>query len=335
MTILVTALGLALVGLTLVDAYLTTLAVNAGAGPISSRLTSGLWRLLHWVSRRLHTDALLPFSGVLVVVTGFVVWVLMLWTGWFLVFLGGDAVLESSSREPGGVVDRVYFTAFTIFTLGVGDYVPGTEWAKIATSVATLTGLALVTGAISYLISVVGAVVAKRALAVHVHGLGRSSEEIVCHGWVGDGFGTGLVQHLVALTPQVASLGEQHLAYPVLHYFHAGERGKAAGPALAALDDALTLLHSGVAPQARLESAVTEPLRRCNESLLETVAEVFFHPAGSPPPAPSLDRLRACGIPTVSDEEFHRAVDGSAARRSALLGLTRSDGWDWKPAGDT
>jgi hypothetical protein len=330
-TIVVTAVGLTLVGLTLIDAFVTTLAVGSGAGPVSSRVTSCVWRVLRWVGRRTASGAVLPLSGVLTVATTFMVWVLMLWTGWLLVFLGGEAVLDSQTRQPGGLADRVYYTAFTIFTLGIGDYVPGTEWAKIATSAATLTGLALVTSAISYVISVVGAVVQKRALAVQVHGLGRTPEEIVCRGWEGDRFGTGLVQHLLAVMPQVATLGESHLAYPVLHYFHAEERAKSVAPALAALDDALMLLGSGVAPLVRPERAVIEPLRRCNDSLLETVTKVFFDRAEHPPPAPSLAKLRACGIPTVSDEEFGRALDGYATRRSALLGLMRSDGWEWNP----
>lgn len=40
----------------------------------------------------------------------------------------------------------------------------------------------------------------------------------------------------------LSQLGESHLTYPVLHYFHSVDRTKAIALSLTTLDDALTLL---------------------------------------------------------------------------------------------
>lgn len=56
--------------------------------------------------------------------------------------------------------------------------------------------------------SVVSAVVSRRALAVHIHGLGATANGIVIQGWTGDGYSSSFVQRLVTLTTQVAATAE-------------------------------------------------------------------------------------------------------------------------------
>jgi len=117
-----------------------------------------------------------------------------------------------------------YFTGFLVVTLGTGDFVASTSWWRVLTDVAAFSGLFLVTLAITYLTSVVSAVVARRTLAIHVNALGGSATDILARGWDGERFSPGFTQHLVMLTDKLTMSAEQHLAYPVLHYFHTHHR---------------------------------------------------------------------------------------------------------------
>jgi hypothetical protein len=216
----------------------------------------------------------------------------------------------------------------------VGDYVAaGPPW-RIVTSVAGFTGLFLVTLAITYLISVVSAVVARRAVAVHIHALGTTAVEIVAGAWTGRDFSAAFVQHLVSLTAELATVAEQHLAYPILHYFHSRNPRASAPVAVARIDDAMLLLAAGVAPDARPPDSAVQPLRVAVERYVATVAmtSAMRRAAGVPPP-PDLGRLAALGVPVADDEKFRSQSDAVAERRRALHRLVCSDGRSWEALG--
>lgn len=198
-----------------------------------------------------------------ILVATLLTWVLLLWTGFTLIFAAGDpAVVRSSTGDAAGLVAVVYFVGFTIFTLGLGDFVPVEGVWRIVTTVATFSGLLLlVTLAITYFLSVVSAVVSRRSLAVHVHSLGRTPAEIVAGGWTGSSFSSALVQHLVSLTSELAPLSEQHLAYPVLHYFRPRDPATAGSVAIANFSEAMLLMESAVAPEVRAPHSATNPVQ--------------------------------------------------------------------------
>lgn len=171
-------------------------------------------------------------------------------------------MVQSSTREPAGAVAVVYFVGFTIFTLGLGDFVPADGVWQVVTTLASFSGLLPITLAITYLLSVVSAVVSRRSLAVHVHSLGSSTPaEIVAAGWTGSSFSSAYVQHLVSLASELATLREQHLAYPVLHYFHPRDRATAGSVAIADLSEATLLMETAVAQEARAPHSATSPVQ--------------------------------------------------------------------------
>lgn len=149
-----------------------------------------------------------------------------------------------------------------MFTLGVGDFVATSEAWRLATAVASFSGLFLVTLAITYLISVVSAVVARPALAVDVRGLGESAAEMAVIGWADQQFTSTYLQQLMALSSEVATTSEQHLAYPISHSFHSASAATSAPLALAELDDVVQLLTAGLAPEARPDPSATFALAR-------------------------------------------------------------------------
>ena len=258
----------------------------------------------------------------------FFVWVAGLWLGWFLVFSAGDRTVVDNSGIAAGGWSRFYFAGFSIFTLGVGDYSPGTAPAQVATTFAVLTGLFLITLGITYLMQVISAVVDKRTIAGHVAALGTDPTDILRRSWDGTRFSSMFAQHLTSLTPEVIRLGERHLAYPVLHYFHADTRTKSAPAALTVLDGVLLLLHAGVDPQHRADIGAVEPLGRALRDLVSTLAGPFISPVEESAALPGLDDVARAGLPVADADTYASEVVACRDHRIRLWGWCVSDGWD-------
>lgn len=325
---LVLVAGLALVLAVLADAVATTVSVGTKEGWLSRALTRTLWRGFLWTGRSRRVPSLLAPAGVLLLTATVVTWVGLLWLGTVLVLLSGDAaVVDAQTGAPADAAELVYYAGFTISTLGIGDYVATSDAWRTFTAASSFAGLVLITLSITYLLSVVGAVVDRRSLAAHVHGLGRTPQQIVVGGWDGAGFSSPFQQHLVALASEISGLAEKHLAYPVLQYFHTGSPETAAPVALAALDDALLLLQSALAPDARPPASATGPVRYAIERHLSTTTghtDVDPHAA---PPVPDTAELAAAGIPLADPHRFAQTVADGASRRAHLHAFVVESGW--------
>jgi hypothetical protein len=327
-------LGLSLLIFVMVDLIWTTLFLGGG-GPLTHRFTNALW---HRMLERHHanTDDQLPApAGLWITLLNFSLWLLLISVSWTLIFnMAEGAVVETSSGEPADFWARAYFTGFTLITLGVGDYRPiGAVW-QMLTVAAAANGFFLVTLAITYLLPLVQAVVQKRQTAAYISSLGETPDDILLNAWTGSDFGR-LEDHLVTLAPRLMELGQSHLAYPVLHCFHSGERETAVAPSIAALDEALTMLRHGVDKRAHPDASALFPLRAAITKFLTTVGGVSDQERMDAPPPPSLNRLRAHGIPVLDDEDFVRDMDEQADRRRLLVAMVRSEGWSWEAVAST
>ncbi|MGN6250406.1 MAG: hypothetical protein ACTHNS_01190 [Marmoricola sp.] len=320
-------IGAGLVVLVFVDAFMTTLSLSSRAGPLTQHVLALVWRLLVRAQRRRREGGILSAAGTVLLVGTVLTWVTTLWVGWFLVFLGSGSVMHDF--RPAGALDVAYFAGFDLVTLGTGDVVAGDAGWRFVSAVASFTGLFLVTLAITYLVSVVSAVVARRTLATQIDALGRGPQEIVRRAWRGDHFSSVFVQQLVSLTPSLVTLAEHHIAYPVLHYFRAAPRTVSAPLAIAALDDALVLLSSAVAADSRPDPSALRSPRTAIERYVETASFVGSMPHVDVPPVPDRRPLAAAGIPLADEADYARGVTRAADRRRGLRQLVVSDGWDW------
>lgn len=321
--------GALLVLLVFVDALMTTVTVSAGAGPLTSRVLAVCWRGLRRFHRPDAERSLLTYGGTALLMTTIVTWVTMLWAGWTLTFLGSDDIVSATTRQPADLSDVVYFSGLTAVTLGTGDFVAATSSWRVVSVVASFSGLFLVTLAITYLISVVSAVVGRRALAIQIYALGATPQDIVVRGWNGEGFSNMFEQQLVNLTEHVVTVAEQHLAYPVLHYFRASQRSLAAPCAVALLDDALLLLDSAVAPAGHADPSAVQPLRFAVDRYVTTAGRISATPEVETPRPPTTHRLQEAGVPTVPETAFRAALVRTADRRTQLHELVVSAGWRW------
>ena len=199
---------------------------------------------------------------------------------------------------------------------------------QIATGLTTASGMLMVTLAVSYVLSVLGAVAQKRSFAGTVQGFGTTGARIVRSGWNGSDL-HDLDLPLSSLASDASSLADKHKTYPILHYYHSSSREHASALAVAALDEALTLVRYGTGDQRLYNSAVVENARSSVAGYLETLHKAFIQAADEEPPRPSLAPLREVGIPTVPEGQFAQALDDLAQRRRRLLGVVRADAWQW------
>lgn len=331
MRTLLTLLGAGLILLSLVDLVRTTVAASGGRGPLTSRLNHWVWTFaVGRLGHRHQRHRTLRAVGVLIVVSSLVQWIVLLWTGWTLVFAADiSAVREASTGDPAGFWSRAYYTGYAISTMGNGDLVPhGAPWQALTVTMS-LTGITVLTLAVTYLVPVVSAVTGRRSLAQQILGLGSTPEAIVVAAHAG-GWAEGLERQLERLATSLSELATQHLAYPVLHYFHDVERDGAIAVATGVLDDALTLLEFGVAPESRPDPVTLRSVRSSVSALLAALASAFIQPADSVPPPPELGTLRAAGIPTVDDDRWRTALEDLRDRRRTIHGFVRDDGWTWE-----
>lgn len=326
-------LGSTIIILTLHDVVLTTL-LPGGSGFFSQRIASSFWRVALLVHQRNPSHRFLALTGVIILLMTVVSWALLLWIGWTFVLSATDvAVVTAATGAPVDLWTRLYFTGYTLITLGIGDIVPKGGLWQVLTIVASASGFFLATLAITYLLSVVSAVVQVRQAASYISSLGDTPYNILLNAWNGRDC-SRLTDHQSTLIASISKVSQQHLAYPILYYFHSPQRIAALGANIAALDEALGLLTHGLRDVCEEDALALRPLQRILSDYLSTLQHAFIEPADEPPPTPSLEPLRDAGLLT-SDEAFEEALQRARLRRRLLKALVTQDGWEWRDVYDT
>ncbi|MGB2926324.1 MAG: ion channel [Limnothrix sp.] len=329
MSVLLLILGFVCLITVTSDILVTTLTVRGG-GFLTNRVSSWLWHqatLIHRYKKSNHR--LLEVMGLWLIIGMAISWYVLTWGAWSLIFCSfQDAIINSSDQAPASIWGRIYFTAYTMTTLGRGDYLPSHTIWHLLTAIASANGFFLFTLSITYLFPIVSAASQKHSLAVYITSLGGTADEILSRAWNGKDFGN-LDQHLINLTPQIIDLAEKHLTYPVLHYFHTSTRVRCLPLSIVALDEALTLLKYAVPPEHIPDAATMNAVRRANTVFLKTLKSIYLEPNDDEPPIFPLSLLTIHAIPTVDNSDFVEETEQIHRRRKLLLALVENDGWSW------
>jgi len=154
MSVLLLILGLVLLAVVSSDVLVTTLTVRGG-GFLTNRFSSWLWHGSTKLHRHNNNHRLLAAVGLFLILGMAVIWYLCTWVAWSLIFCSfSDAIVNSSNGEPASIWGRIYFVAYTITTLGRGDYQPSSTIWHLLTGLAAANGFFLVTLSIAYLFPV-------------------------------------------------------------------------------------------------------------------------------------------------------------------------------------
>lgn len=313
--------GILIILAAIIDFIWTTLWVDGGAGPLTDRLSSMIWKIMRKTSG--DHPKILSLAGPFILTATLVMWILLLWAGWSMVFSGEEsAVVNLTDKSIATWVERVYYAGYLIFTLGNGDFAPnGSVW-QIATVIATGTGMMFITLGVTYLLSVLSAVTSKRSFAESVLSIGDTAGEIVRNSWDGQDF-HNIDLLLNSFSSQLSTITSQHNAYPILHYYFAEKTMESNPLAVILLDETLTVFCFGIPEKYQPNRLLLHEMRKSVKSYLKTMDSAAFADDGDEPPYPDLNELRIAGIPVVQEDEYHEALKDLSEHRQKLSGLVR------------
>lgn len=311
------SLGTLLLAVIGCDFFYTTLS-GSGTGFIS-RFVYLLSHKLLQIGVKLMGRKVYSISGMLVNLMLLFVWVSLVWLGLFLVFSSDPGSIVNNSGRAANTIERLYFTGYTLSTLGMGNFNPTTPLFELLTSVSSFFGFIFFTTTMTYLISVSSAVIHKRTLALYIRNLGKTPEEILYNLLEKDP--VYCYQVFSSLQQMIDRHSVNHQAYPVLHYYGNADKASSFGLNLPVLDETVSLLLRN--QQAKELYTELQPLRRSLTGFLRHMEMKY---------ARTLYRENDSNLPR-SGEIPHRALPDEPAfkeRRKTLGGLLRSESFGWR-----
>ncbi|MDP1846997.1 MAG: ion channel [Solirubrobacteraceae bacterium] len=206
--------GTALIALAAVDAVVSTLHPTR-RGPVTFHASIAVWRALRALAIVTRAPRVLHLAGPLAVLAVFAGWVLMLWTGFALVYLPYTDQLsyDSSTSYGEGLWAALYVSGMALTTVGYGDIVGNTDALRLVTIAEAAAGFGLITAAITYLLSVypllsnLGS--AARSLSSQAGDRARAAGMVI-HG--GASYLQGTNERLIAID-------EDTQRFPLLYFF--------------------------------------------------------------------------------------------------------------------
>jgi hypothetical protein len=143
-----------------------TLLHPSGSGRLSSQVLRIIWK----TSQRLGARAV-GWAGPIGIVSVIGVWTALLSVGWALIYLPHlTADFQYSSGVParGGIAEAVYVSLVAMTTVGFGGIVAETAPLRLALVLEAMLGFALLTAAISWVLSIYPALGRRRSLAARI-----------------------------------------------------------------------------------------------------------------------------------------------------------------------
>ena len=277
------------------DFFITVLSIS-GAGFVSSMISALISTVFLKLSRLLKNREVLNYSGVSVILSLIIWWIGGLWLGFFLLLVSdSDSVVNTSTHEMASISDKFYYSGYVLSTMGNGDFKPGSSTWQIVIAFFPFSGFIFITTAMTYLISVSSAVIFKRSLAhsiTDIMVLENYDERINC-----------LYENTDDIRNRINQHNQNHLAYPVVHYFFSLDKKASFSVGLWELNAMLTSLQND--PTQPLNKL--KPLNQAIDNYLSSMGEAF--------------------IPKVQSNSENEGEDSVKKRRKQLHNLLKSDGW--------
>lgn len=230
--------GTLLLALTAVDVFMTVFHPEGHGGPLlrrQTRIVWGVFRAFGRDGRGRPRAQWLAFGGPVLALLTPLVWILLLIAGFALLFFpSAHGFHISPGRLDSDWIAAVYLSGYSATTLGIGDVVPSSGTLRLLVVCEALSGFALVSAAISYVLAVYRERAVMSALARDVathlrHGdepFPRHDAPTHCSAWA---------EWLGGVGAALGQLRQSHAQYPLLHYFRPSDPAAALPVQLGAL----------------------------------------------------------------------------------------------------
>ncbi len=307
--ILLTSAGAVLLILVFYDIHATILRATKQPGPFSTLLNRGLW----WIAtrstqnldrRRRHR--ILSMVGPLLMPLLIAFFILMLLTGFapiYLPRLETDFKIDSAIT-PNQFFQAFYFSGVTFLTIGYGDILPISRATQMFALIEGATGLAIISLAITYLLTVYSALERKRALALKFYHQARQGADI--SGFISSHFARGrfhsLTESLREATRDLQELLESHLEHPVIHYFHPPEVYKGFPRALFVVLETVAILNAHLDEEEYVEAGDHPDVLIAGDNARYVLAEL----------------VTSLNLQTGATEEFEPEAETARRRRKSF-----------------
>ncbi|MBU1821618.1 MAG: potassium channel family protein, partial [Bacteroidetes bacterium] len=235
-------------------------------------------------------------------------------------------------KEPADVLEKIYYAAFTLSTLGVGDFTATTDHWRILTGIGAFSGLIFFTASITYFVPVLSAVGHQTKFCLYLHSMGKSPQQLLVNSWNGTDFSL-FFEKATDLCQMLIQHSLNHHAYPVIHYFHNTSPSLSVAPSVVMLNETVQLLRTVVAEKAANDPLALTMLQSTLDQYLRVVKDDYMEIDAHEDemPRPNLDALIQAGIPlregTFTDAHVLKPF---LQRRKLLTNLLVKDGWTWQ-----
>ena len=224
---LFTAGGLLLLLFVAYDVYATILDASGRAGPLSGWVNHGVWAAARTLALRFSRNRrhrLLNLVGPMLMPVLIVLYLLLLIIGFALIYLPRMPAEFSilPSAESANWIESLYFSGTSLITIGYGDITPRTPFVRFFALIEGASGFALISLAVTYLITVYSALERKRVIALSFYHQAEEGADVagfITHHFFGGRF-HGFEFVLRTAARDINELQESHAEHPVIHYFH-------------------------------------------------------------------------------------------------------------------
>lgn len=299
----------------LLDFLYTTLSFNG-----SGKLTSSLNLFLQKTIKPAFTK---KWLGLIHLVMNLWLWILLVLLGGFFVFAGSaDMVVNAQTKTPATLVERIYYTVFVFSTLGNGDFVPGNNFSMIFTPFYSVIGFGVLTIGISYLLSVTNAALVKKNLATFISSMGQSPSRLYRF-FNSNGNAKQFLKRIDDLVQLIDTHANNHLAFPIVHYFLTSDRKRAAAIHLSSLYETTRILRM----KFRGNDEIMGELKRVETSIMNFLELSHRRQYKA---AENLDVKKFRKIWKTLEPAYTKETDVKDDLTPRLSDLLYSQGWQWK-----
>lgn len=319
------SIGLGITLITIYDMVYTILSPK-GAGFIADRVSRGIWRINLKMTGSNGFNKYLAYVGPLLLLIIVLTWIILLWLGNTLIVYFDPYSLWSTTKNTyiEGFSESAYFTAYVLSSMGNGNYTPASDWWMFYTGFISYTGVVFISLGISFLIPVIEAVTLKRKICLKINNLGESPKDII-NNYKENNF-IRLTEELRDLETLLIAISQNHLAYPIIHYFHSERLYEALPIQIASLDEALSIMIYQIDSEKIDDIKAIERSYKSITYYLSTLASAFIHPEDDEPVRPNTDYLNELKHKKEIDPELNTKL---SLRRQLLLAYLQNDGWEW------